>query len=227
MGTDNTDGNGHGTHVAGTIGGVTYGVAKKTKIFGVKVLADDGNGSYASIVAGMDFIIKDSATTARKAACPKGFVVNISIGGPYSSAVNAAAAAMVKKNIFVAVAAGNDAQDATNHSPASEPLVCTVGAISKGDSLAPYSNFGSLVDVFAPGTAVKSAWIGNSVVRSECDFLMSPDGMLISIHRTRYRALLWLLPMSLDSRPTSPVLLVFPALKLCAIALRLQAPLRS
>lgn len=155
---DDTDGNGHGTHVAGTIGGTTYGVAKKTKLFGVKVLDADGAGSNSAVIAGMDFV----ASEASSADCPNGSVANMSLGGSRSSAVNAAAAALVDAGVFLAVAAGNESQDAENSSPASEPSVCTVGATDNRDNMSDFSNYGSVVDIFAPGTDITSAWIGGS-----------------------------------------------------------------
>ncbi|KAI1641823.1 subtilisin-like protein [Daldinia loculata] len=155
---DNTDGNGHGTHVAGTIGSKTYGVAKKTSLFAVKVLDASGSGTNSGVIAGMDFVAKDAAGQS----CPKGVVVNMSLGGSSSSAVNEAAASIVDAGLFLAVAAGNEATDASSSSPASEETACTVGATTKDDELAEYSNFGSLVDILAPGTDIESTWIGGA-----------------------------------------------------------------
>ncbi|KAI1180050.1 subtilisin-like protease PR1K [Nemania sp. FL0916] len=151
---DDTDGNGHGTHVAGTIGSRTFGVAKKVSLYAVKVLGADGSGTNSGVIAGMDFVVQD----APDRDCPKGVVVNLSLGGGFSSAVNEAAASVVSAGHFMAVAAGNEATDASTSSPASEPSVCTVGATDKTDSLAYYSNYGSLVDVLAPGSDIKSTW---------------------------------------------------------------------
>lgn len=145
-----------------------YGVSKKIKIFGVKVLDDSGSGAWSDVIAGFDFVIQDSKT--RKASCPKGFFVNISLGGLRSEAVNAGAAALVKAGLFTGVAASNDSDDAKNYSPASEPTVCTVGAVSKGPSLAYYSNYGSVIDIFAVGTDVTSAWIGGTYVSPHARF---------------------------------------------------------
>ncbi|KAI0097066.1 subtilisin-like protein [Daldinia grandis] len=155
---DDTDGNGHGTHVAGTIGSKTYGVAKKTSLFAVKVLDASGSGTNSGVIAGMDFVAKDAAGQS----CPKGVVVNMSLGGSSSSAVNEAAASIVDAGLFLAVAAGNEATDASSSSPASEKTACTVGATTKDDELAEYSNFGSLVDILAPGTDIESTWIGGA-----------------------------------------------------------------
>lgn len=151
---DNTDGNGHGTHVAGTIGGTTYGVAKKTKLYAVKVLDASGSGTNSGVISGMNFVATDSRTRN----CPKGAVANMSLGGGKSTAVNQAAAALVRAGVFLAVAAGNDGANAANYSPASEPTVCTVGATTSSDAVASYSNWGTPVDVFAPGTLITSAW---------------------------------------------------------------------
>ncbi|KAK4205530.1 putative peptidase [Triangularia verruculosa] len=154
--TDNTDGNGHGTHVAGTIGGTRFGVAKKTSLYAVKVLRASGSGTLAAVIAGIDFVASDHRTRN----CPNGAVANLSLGASRSTAVNAAAAAAVGAGVFLSVAAGNSADDSFFYSPASEETVCTVGATDEGDARAWFSNYGSLVDVFAPGVAVESAWIG-------------------------------------------------------------------
>ncbi|GKT64971.1 serine protease precursor [Colletotrichum tofieldiae] len=154
-----TDGQGHGTHVAGTVGSATYGVAKKTKLFAVKVLDSNGEGTNSAVIAGMDFVASDAAG---QEGCAKGVVVNMSLGGQSSTAVNQAAAAIVKAGHFLAVAAGNEAADASTSSPASEQSVCTVGATASDDSLAEYSNFGAVVDILAPGSEIKSTWPGGS-----------------------------------------------------------------
>jgi hypothetical protein len=108
----------------------------------------------------MDFVVTD----APKRDCPKGVVVNLSLGGGVSAAVNEAAANVVSAGNFMAVAAGNEAADAKTSSPASEPSVCTVGATDDTDTLAYYSNYGSLVDILAPGSDIKSTWPGGKTV---------------------------------------------------------------
>jgi len=148
----NIDDNSHGTHVAGTIGSRTYGVAKRVTIFGVKVLGADGKGSNSVIIKGMDFVRSD----ARRRQCPKGVVVNMSLGGGYSQAENQAAARLVRAGFFVAVAAGNDNKDARNFSPASEPSVCTVGGTDKFDNRYTQSNRGPALDINGPGVDVLS-----------------------------------------------------------------------
>ncbi|KAI1773885.1 subtilisin-like protein [Hypoxylon cercidicola] len=150
----NSDGNGHGTHVAGTIGSRTYGVAKKTSLYAVKVLDSSGSGTTSGVIAGMNFVTSDVKTRS----CPAGAVANMSLGGGASSSINSAARAMINAGVFLAVAAGNDNQNAANSSPASEPTVCTVGATTSADARASYSNYGSVVDIFAPGTNILSTW---------------------------------------------------------------------
>ncbi|KAI4618251.1 uncharacterized protein J4E87_007919 [Alternaria ethzedia] len=150
----NSDGNGHGTHCAGTIGSKTYGVAKQTKLYAVKVLDASGSGSNSGVIAGINFVANDAKTRS----CPNGAVANMSLGGSRSTAVNAAAANAVSAGVFMAVAAGNDGADARNSSPASEPTVYTVGATDSSDRLASFSNYGSVVDILAPGVSILSTW---------------------------------------------------------------------
>ncbi|CAJ2500854.1 Uu.00g037070.m01.CDS01 [Anthostomella pinea] len=152
--SSDTDGNGHGTHVAGTVGSKTYGVAKKTSLFAVKVLDSSGSGTTSGVVAGMNFVTSDSQTRS----CPNGAVANMSLGGSTSTAINSAAQAMISAGVFLAVAAGNANTNAASTSPAGEPTVCTVGATTSADARASYSNYGSVVDIFAPGTNVLSTW---------------------------------------------------------------------
>ncbi|KAL1608512.1 hypothetical protein SLS60_003454 [Paraconiothyrium brasiliense] len=148
-----TDANGHGTHVAGTIGSTTYGVAKGTNLVAVKVLDATGSGSLSNVIAGIQWAIQNATASGRVGKT----VFNLSLGGPTaSSATNAAVAAAVRAGLFVAVAAGNDAVDASQSSPASEPTVCTVGATDKNDVFASFSNYGRLVDILAPGVDIKS-----------------------------------------------------------------------
>ncbi|KAH7034545.1 subtilisin-like serine protease-like protein PR1A [Microdochium trichocladiopsis] len=148
------DGNGHGTHVAGTVGSTTYGVAKKTKLYAVRVLNASGSGTNSGVIAGMNFVATDSQTRS----CPAGSVANMSLGGGYSAAVNDAATALVNAGVFLAVAAGNSAANAANYSPASAAAACTVGATTSTDAIASYSNYGALVDIFAPGSSITSTW---------------------------------------------------------------------
>ncbi|KAI1416973.1 oryzin precursor [Hypoxylon sp. FL1857] len=164
--TNDTDENGHGTHVAGTTGSKTYGVAKKTNLVAVKVLNADGAGTISQFIAGLQWAVDDATHKDRKFSLDWSHpaVANISLGAlrTVSSAINAAAAAAVKAGLFLSVAAGNDDLDASLFSPASEPTVCTVGATRKDDSRAPFSNWGSLIDVFAPGVDIISTWNNGS-----------------------------------------------------------------
>ncbi|KAK6502752.1 hypothetical protein TWF481_007799 [Arthrobotrys musiformis] len=149
-GTSNTDKYGHGTHVAGTVAGKTFGVAKKAKIISVKVLDDKGDGWSTWTVAGLNWV--------GKYAKPGKSVVNLSLGGPKSKAVNDAVEALYRKGIVVVVSAGNKNLPAANYSPASAPNAITVAATDSWDWRADFSNYGALVDIFAPGVNIRSAY---------------------------------------------------------------------
>ncbi|KAI0841241.1 oryzin precursor [Hypoxylon sp. FL0890] len=155
-----TDENGHGTHVAGTTGSTTYGVAKKTNLVAVKVLNAEGSGAISQVIAGLQWAV-DNATSNQRIGKA---VANMSLGALriLSPSVNTAAAAAVKAGLFLAVAAGNGDIDASLYSPASEPTVCTVGATEANDSRAEFSNWGSVIDVFAPGVDIISTWNNGS-----------------------------------------------------------------
>ncbi|SFD72090.1 S8 family serine peptidase [Pseudoalteromonas denitrificans] len=150
---DASDCNGHGTHVAGTIAGSTYGVAKNANIVGVRVLNCTGSGSTSGVVDGIEWV----ANNARGAS-----VANMSLGGGKSTVLNSAVAGAVNKGIAFVVAAGNDRGNACNKSPASEPLAITVGSTTNTDARSGFSNYGNCLDIFAPGSNIKSAWIGGN-----------------------------------------------------------------
>ncbi|KAF5853190.1 hypothetical protein GGP41_001775 [Bipolaris sorokiniana] len=150
------DGYGHGTHVAGTIGSATWGVAKKTIIFAVRVLDSNGWGTNADVVAGLEFILRDARERRGTDQCRNGFVVNISLGSEKLPALNDAAAAMVAEDLFLGVAAGNDGVPADDFSPGSEPSVCTVGATAANNTLTQWSNHGPRIDILAPGLDITS-----------------------------------------------------------------------
>ncbi|RPA94405.1 cuticle-degrading serine protease [Choiromyces venosus 120613-1] len=154
----NADGAGHGTHVAGTIGGRTYGVAKKANLIAVKVLDEKGQGATTRVIEGMEWVVSDAKRKGKQDTS----VANMSLGGRVSRAIDAAAQAGVSAGITFAVAAGNEGRDASTSSPAAVPSVLTVGATDADDSIAVYSNYGPLIDVFAPGTDITSTWIGAS-----------------------------------------------------------------
>jgi subtilisin family serine protease len=122
------------------------------------VLDNSGSGTLANVIAGIDFVASDAQTRN----CPNGSVANMSLGGGVSTAINQAAAALVSSGVFLAVAAGNSNANANTSSPASEPTVFTVGATTSADARASFSNYGALVDIFAPGQDVLSTWPGGS-----------------------------------------------------------------
>ena len=148
-GRGTTDCNGHGTHVAGTVGGTRYGVAKRTTLIPVRVLGCDGRGSDSGVIAGMDWV----ARTATKPA-----VANMSLGGGASTASDAAVNRMVSAGVTVVVAAGNESQNACNVSPARAAAAITVGSTTSSDAQSSFSNWGSCVDLYAPGSSITSAW---------------------------------------------------------------------
>jgi subtilisin family serine protease len=148
------DDQGHGTHVAGTVGGTTYGVAKGVTLIPVKVLNNLGSGTYAQIIAGIDWAVANHTT--------KPAVGNMSLGGGFSTALNDAVKRAIADGIIMCVAAGNDGLNAANYSPASTAEAITVGATTNLDALATYSNRGALVDILAPGSAVVSAYFTSS-----------------------------------------------------------------
>ncbi|KAF8662094.1 hypothetical protein AX16_001204 [Volvariella volvacea WC 439] len=150
------DGNGHGTHCAGTIGGKTYGVAKKVNIIAVKVLSDSGSGTVTDIVSGLNWVLTQARATGRPS------IVSMSLGGGASTSLDSAVASLTSGGVHVVVAAGNNNDDANFYSPARAPSAITVGASTIADARASFSNYGSVVDVFAPGQDVISAWIGST-----------------------------------------------------------------
>ena len=153
LGGNGNDCHGHGTHVAGTIGGSTYGIAKGALLRGVRVLNCAGSGSYSAIIAGVDWVRVNRINPA---------VANMSIGGGLSSALNTAVNNLANSGVFVAVAAGNSNANACNSSPSSAASATTVASSTKTDAKSSFSNWGSCVDVYAPGSSIQSAWIGSS-----------------------------------------------------------------
>ena len=149
------DCNGHGTHVAGTIGGSTFGVARAVSLIPVRVLDCLGSGTTSGVIAGIDWVIANHASNEPA-------VANLSLGGGKSLALNDAIARLVADNVVVAVAAGNSNADACSSSPSSAPSAITVGASERADNRASYSNFGTCLDIFAPGSAIVSSWIGSA-----------------------------------------------------------------
>jgi len=157
-GQNGNDCNGHGTHVAGTVGGTTYGVAKGVTLVAVRVLDCGGSGSWSGVVAGVDWVVSNHTKGAPA-------VSNMSLGGGASSTVDAAVDRMIDDGVASAVAAGNGnqsgiAQDACRYSPARVARAMTIGATTKTDAKTSWSNYGKCVDWFAPGAGITSAWIG-------------------------------------------------------------------
>lgn len=147
------DCNGHGTHVSGTVGGATYGLAKNVTLIAVRVLNCSGSGTTSGVIAGIDWV---TTNRIRPAAA------NMSLGGGFSATLNEAVANSVAAGVTYAVAAGNSTANACNSSPSSEPTALTVGATDINDGFASFSNFGSCVDLSAPGVSIKSDWTGST-----------------------------------------------------------------
>jgi subtilisin family serine protease len=146
------DCHGHGTHVAGTVGGTSYGVAKKVQLYSVRVLGCTGSGSLSGVIAGVDWVTANRILPA---------VANMSLGGSLSTALTQAVTNSIAAGVTYAVSAGNDATDACSQSPASVPAALTVAASDVHDVFAWFSNHGSCVDITAPGVDITSAWIGS------------------------------------------------------------------
>jgi subtilisin family serine protease len=146
------DCHGHGTHVAGTIGGATYGVAKDVKLIGLRVLGCDGSGSFSDFIAAVDWVTSHAQLPA---------VANMSLGGPRSKALDAAVKRSIDKGVTYAIAAGNEDQNGCKSSPAATPDAITVGAVDSADRRADFSNWGTCLDIFAPGVNILSSAKGS------------------------------------------------------------------
>ena len=150
-GTTAEDCDGHGTHVAGTTGGESHGVAKDATLVAVRVLDCEGSGSYSGVIAGVDWVTADHDPGEPA-------VANMSLGGPASSALDTAVRGSIADGVTYTVAAGNDSRNACNFSPARVSEAITVSATNSSDSKPSWANYGSCVDFFAPGVSIKSAW---------------------------------------------------------------------
>jgi aqualysin 1 len=153
FGDDGDDCDGHGTHVAGTIGGSQWGVAKKADLISVRVLDCNSSGTVSGVIAGIDWVTENANGPA---------VANMSLGGGGSLALDSAVRNSVQAGITYVVAAGNSNADACNYSPARVSEALTVGSATSSDARSGFSNYGSCVDLFAPGSAISSAWIGSN-----------------------------------------------------------------
>ena len=162
---DGGDCNGHGTHVAGTAGGTTYGVAKQAKLVSVRVLSCGGCGTTSSVVAGVDWVTAHHTERS---------VANMSLGGSGSEALDTAVRHLVESGVFVAVAAGNSNGNACLHSPARLPIAFTTAASDINDQKASFSNHGTCVDAYAPGAAIPSDWIGGTTKTISGTSMASP-----------------------------------------------------
>lgn len=162
---EDEDGNGHGSHCAGTIAGKRYGVAKLAQPVAVKVLRSSGSGTMSDVVKGVDWAVEQHKEEEAKAQATgkkyKGAVANMSLGGGRSRALDAAVDGAVDEGVAFAVAAGNDNRDACDYSPAASQNAVTVGASTVDDERAYFSNYGSCVDVFAPGLNIQSIYRGS------------------------------------------------------------------
>lgn len=152
-GNGTSDCHGHGTHVAGTVGGSTYGVAKNVRLVPIRILGCDGSGASSNVIAGLDWILKNGKKPA---------VVNMSLGGGASTSLDSAVENLFNNGYVMVAAAGNSNTDACNSSPARVSKAITVAATDSTDTRASYSNYGGCVDIFAPGTQINSAWIGSN-----------------------------------------------------------------
>ena len=150
LGGNGQDCNAHGTHVAGTIGSSTYGLANAVRLRGVRVLNSQRSGRSAGVLAGIDWVRPNHVKPA---------LANMSLGGGYSATENTAVTNLVNAGVFLAVAAGNENQNACNTSPASAAAVTTVAASDRTDTRASFSNYGSCVDIYAPGVSITSTWL--------------------------------------------------------------------
>jgi serine protease len=159
------DCHGHGTHVAGTVGSFSYGVAKDVLLYPVKVLNCDGSGTDEEVIKGIEWVIANHKKPA---------VANMSLGGEAAEVLDKAIAKMVEAGVTVVVAAGNEAQDACKVSPAREKSAITVGSITNRDTLSSFTNIGSCVDIFAPGSNIQSTYLNNKAVMMSGTSMASP-----------------------------------------------------
>ena len=169
--TTNTDVNGHGTHVAGSIGSSIYGVAKQVSIRSVQICDSKGSCPVSWMISGIEYVVNQYKA---KGITRITDVINLSVGGGFSSASNNAVASATSAGVVVAVAAGNNGRDACNYSPASAPSVLTVAASDITDTIASFSNRGKCVDVFAPGVSIESCYPSSQIKALSGTSMASP-----------------------------------------------------
>ena len=153
------DCNGHGSHVAGIIGGGTFGVAKRVHLFGVRVLNCQGTGTWSDVIDGVNFVTWHHGQPSQEGVPA---VANMSLAGGINRAAEAAVRNSIRAGVTYVVAAGNGNSDASNYSPAGLAEAITVGATDRYDARGEFSNYGSTLDLFAPGVSITSAWIGGN-----------------------------------------------------------------
>ncbi|MGH8076889.1 MAG: S8 family peptidase, partial [Lysobacter sp.] len=152
-GRGSSDCNGHGTHVAGTIGGATWGVAKAVRLVPVRVFGCTGGSSYSTIISGVDWVRANRVLPA---------VANMSLGGSAASSIDTAVNNLINSGVTVVVAAGKSNANACNYSPARVSNAVTVGSTTSSDARSSFSNYGSCVKIFAPGSSIRSAWYSSN-----------------------------------------------------------------
>lgn len=182
------DCNGHGSHVAGIIGGQTFGVAKSVSLLGVRVLNCQGAGTWSDVIDGVNFVTWHSRQSAQQGTPA---VANMSLGGAINRAADAAVRNSIRAGVTYVVAAGNGNSDASTYSPANVAEAITVGATNQSDSRAEFSNYGPTLDLFAPGVAIPSAWIGGDLMMANASgtSMASPHvagvvALYLQTHRT-------------------------------------------
>jgi subtilisin family serine protease len=178
FGGNGQDCHGHGTHVAGIIGGKVHGVAKQASVRSVRVVGCNGTGTWSAVLAGIEWVKKNHAKPA---------VVNISLGGPKSSSVNKALDELAAAGVFISAAAGNQGNDACNYSPASAGSVFAVASSDRDDKRASTSNFGPCIAAYAPGVSVRSTWLDGGTKRSSGTSMAAPHiAGAAALYKARY-----------------------------------------
>ncbi|HKU77842.1 MAG TPA: S8 family peptidase [Pyrinomonadaceae bacterium] len=182
------DCNGHGSHVAGIIGGQTFGVAKSVSLLAVRVLNCQGAGTWSDVIDGVNFVTWHSGQSTQQGTPA---VANMSLGGAINRAADAAVRNSIRAGVTYVVAAGNGNSDASTYSPANVAEAITVGATNQSDSRAEFSNYGPTLDLFAPGVAIPSAWIGGELMMANASgtSMASPHvagvvALYLQTHRT-------------------------------------------